>query len=204
MATGMKNDATESAGWKVLHNRHTGERLALRRIVRNGEMALELKGSLPPRQDGPPLHMHFQEDEMGTVIAGTLSAEVDGRVFQIEAGGTAPLPKGTAHRWWNAGDEPLVFEGVTKPLIDLDVYLEAAFDVLNAGPENRPPMFYMAHLGWRHRKTQAVLFAPLWLQKVLVPVIVLAGTILGRYRGTDWPGCPDRREAAPLRAAVQA
>ena len=80
MATQMKSDTTESTGWKVLHNRHTGERLELRRIVRDGEMALELKGGLAPRQDGPPLHMHFQEDEMGTVIAGTLSAEVDGRV----------------------------------------------------------------------------------------------------------------------------
>ena len=48
----------------------------------------------------------------------------------------------------------------------------------------------MAHLAWRHRHTQAVLFAPLWLQKLLVPAIVFAGTILGRYRGTDWPGCP--------------
>jgi len=204
MATGMNSDATESTGWRVLHNRHTGERLALRRIVRDGQLCLELKGGLPPRQDGPPLHMHFQEDEIGTVIAGTLSAEVDGRVFEIQAGGTAPLPKGSAHRWWNAGDEPLVFEGVTKPLIDLDVYLEAAFDVLNAGPANRPPMFYMAHLAWRHRKTQAVLFAPLWLQKVLVPAIVAIGTILGRYRGTDWPGCPDRRPAAPLRTVMQA
>jgi mannose-6-phosphate isomerase-like protein (cupin superfamily) len=204
MATETKNDATESTGWKVLHNRHTGEHLALRRIVRDGQLCLELKGALPPRQEGPPLHMHFREDEVGTVIAGTLSAEVDGRVIQVEAGGTAPLPKGSAHRWWNAGDEPLVFEGVTKPLIDLDVYLEAAFDVLNAGPANRPPMFYMAHLAWRHRKTQAVLFAPLWLQKVLVPAIVVVGTILGRYRGTNWPGCPDRREAAPLRAVVQA
>jgi mannose-6-phosphate isomerase-like protein (cupin superfamily) len=203
MATENKHETTESTGWRVLHNRHTGERLALRRIVRDGQLCLQLKGGLPPRQDGPPLHMHFQEDEIGTVIAGTLSAEVDGRVFEVQAGGTAPLPKGTAHRWWNAGDEPLVFEGVTKPLIDLDVYLEAAFDVLNAGPANRPPMFYMAHLAWRHRKTQAVLFAPLWLQKVLVPVIVVVGTILGRYRGTDWPGCPDRRSAAPLQT-VQA
>ena len=186
----------------MLHNRHTGERLALRRIVRDGELCLEMKGGLAPRQDGPPLHVHFQEDEIGTVIAGTLSTEVDGRVFEVAAGGTAPLPRGTAHRWWNAGDEPLVFEGVTKPLIDLDVYLEAAFDVLNAWT-GEPP----AHL--LHRpprveasKTQAVLFAPLWLQKVLSP-IVFVGT-MGRYRERIWPGCPDRQSAAPLRAVTQA
>jgi len=203
MATAANTDRSESTGWRVLHNRHTGERLALRRIARSGQLCLELKGALPPRQEGPPLHMHFEENEVGTVVAGTLSAEVDGRVFEVEAGGTAALPKGSAHRWWNAGDTELVFEGVTQPLIDLDVYLQAIFEVLNAGPANRPPLFYMAHLAWRHRHTQAVLFAPPWLQKLLVPAIVFAGTILGRYRGTDWPGCPDRRSAAPLRAVTE-
>ena len=56
----------------------------------------------------------------------------------------------------------------------------------------------MAHLLWRHRKTQTVLIAPQWIQAVLFPTIVLVGTLLGRYRGTDWPGCPDRFPAAPL------
>jgi hypothetical protein len=56
----------------------------------------------------------------------------------------------------------------------------------------------MAHLAWRHRRTQAVLFAPLWLQRVLLPVVVLLGRILGRYRGTDWPGCPARVGVVPL------
>ena len=93
-----------------------------------------------------------------------------------------------------------MFEGVTKPLIDLDVYLEAAFDVLNAGPANRPPMFYMAHLAWRHRKTQAVLFAPLWLQKVLVPAIVARRHDPGPLPRNGLAGLPGSAlEAAPLR-----
>ena len=190
--------------WLTLSNRHTGEQLHLRRVVRGGQMCLELKGSLPPRQDGPPLHVHFKEHEEGTVIAGTLSAEVDGRQIEVRAGGTAPLPMGSAHRWWNAGDDTLVFEGLTTPVVDLDVYLRAAFEVLNSGPHNRPPLFYIAHLAWRHRKTQAVLFAPLWLQRVLVPAVVLVGTLLGRYRGTNWPGCPVRCSTAPLAAASEA
>jgi len=72
--------------------------------------------------------------------------------------------------------------------------------VLNAGPPGRPPLFYMAHLSWRHRRTQTVLFAPPWVQAVLVPTVVLIGTILGRYRGTAWPGCPDRCIDAPTAA----
>jgi hypothetical protein len=92
----------------------------------------------------------------------------------------------------------LVFEGVAKPLVDLDLYFQAVFEVLNHGPARRPPLFYMAHVAWRHRKTQVALLAPVWLQAVLLPAIVLVGTILGRYRGTDWPGCPDRCIPAPV------
>ncbi|HEY7285687.1 MAG TPA: cupin domain-containing protein [Vicinamibacterales bacterium] len=190
--------------WLTLSNRHTGEVLRLRRTVSNGELCLELQGSLPAKQDGPPLHIHYLEHEEGRVISGTLSAEVDGRRFEIEAGGLARLPAGLPHRWWNDGDQPLTFGGVTKPLVDLDVYLHAVFEVLNSGPVNRPPLFYMAHVAWRHRKTQAVLVAPLWLQAVLVPVVVFVGTILGRYRGTAWPGCPARCVAAPLAADATA
>jgi mannose-6-phosphate isomerase-like protein (cupin superfamily) len=182
----------------VLENRHTGERLALRRLSRGDETWLELKGSLPPRREGPPLHIHHQELEEGRVISGTLGATLDGRTIQVAAGQDAAFPIGSAHRWWNAGDETLVFEGYVKPVVDLDVYLQAVFEIINAGPADRPPLFYMAHLAWRHRRTQTVLFAPRWVQTFLVPSIVAIGTVLGRYRGTDWPGCPTRCSQAPL------
>ncbi|HWT46570.1 MAG TPA: cupin domain-containing protein [Vicinamibacterales bacterium] len=191
----------EYPGWRTLHNRHTGEWLHLRRIVRDGALCLELKGTLPPKQAGPPLHLHVGEDESGTVTSGTLSAEVNGQRLQILTGGRADFPRGSAHRWWNDGEEPLAFEGAARPLVDLDLYLQSAFEILNSGTPDRPPLFYMAHLAWRHRKTQAVLFAPRWAQRVIVPVVVLVGTVLGRYRGTDWPGCPAHCAPAPTAPA---
>lgn len=181
----------------VVENRHTGERLALRRVMRDGKLALELKGTLPPRNEGPPLHIHHVEVEEGVVIAGTLGVMLNGQRLRLTAGQRATFPAGAAHRWWNDGDETLVFEGYSAPLADLDRYLQAAFEVLNAGPPGRPPLFYMAHLAWRHRRTQTVLFAPRWVQAFLVPAVVVIGTIVGRYRGTDWPGCPDRCLDAP-------
>jgi quercetin dioxygenase-like cupin family protein len=188
----------ESDGWLALVNRHTGERLELRRVVRGGQVCLEMKGSLPPNQAGPPRHIHLHEHEEGTVVAGTLGAEVDGAVVHVDTGGTARLPMGSAHRWWNDGHEMLRFEGFATPVIDLDRYLAAVFDVINSGPAQRPPLFYIAHVAWRHRKTQTVLVAPRWIQAVLFPTVVLVGTVLGRYRGTEWPGCPDRCHTAPL------
>jgi quercetin dioxygenase-like cupin family protein len=190
MATTARTGASDPEGWRTLRNRHTGEELRMRRVMRDGQVCLELQGTLGPHQEGPPLHVHHAEAEEGTVHAGQLSAIVDGRRLTVGVGGTAVLPAGSAHRWWNAGDEWLRFSGLVRPLVDLDVFLVSAFDVVNRSADGRPSLFYMAHLAWRHRETQTILFAPRWFQRVLIPVVLLLGTALGRYRGTDWPGCP--------------
>ncbi|MEO8196499.1 MAG: cupin domain-containing protein, partial [Thermoanaerobaculia bacterium] len=79
-----------------LTNHHTGEILALRRIPRGGEIWLEMQGSLPPHREGPPLHVHFVEDEEGTIRAGTISAVVDGREFTAGPGAKLSSPRGAA------------------------------------------------------------------------------------------------------------
>ncbi|MFQ5419978.1 MAG: cupin domain-containing protein, partial [Anaerolineae bacterium] len=133
-----------------LENRHTGEILWLRRFrLESGEEALQLKGSLPPGQEGPPLHYHVFETEEGTIIKGKLGAQVNGRTLTVEPGQKAVFPAGALHNWWNAGDELLEFEGTSSPAVDLDRYLQAVFAVLNAGKPDRPDLFYFAHVAHR-------------------------------------------------------
>jgi quercetin dioxygenase-like cupin family protein len=201
MATMTRGTTDGSDGWRTLRNRHTGEQLRIRRVQHDGQTCLELDGSLGPHQEGPPLHIHHAESEEGIVNAGRLSAIIDGRVVTVDAGRAAVFPAGSAHRWWNADDETLHFTGLVQPLVDFDVYIESAFDVINRSPAGRPSLFYIAHLAWRHRNTQTVLFAPRWLQRVLLPAIVVIGTALGRYRGTSWPGFPASAPQAAARTA---
>jgi mannose-6-phosphate isomerase-like protein (cupin superfamily) len=182
----------------IVENRHSGERLVMRRVKRDAEVWLELKGSLPPHREGPPLHIHVAEDEEGVVRSGTLSAVLNGRRFTAGSGERVWLPRGSTHRWWNAGNEPLVFEGYVRPAVDLDRFLQAIFEVLNAGSAGRPPLFYMAHLLLRHRRTQTLVIMPRPIQAVLFRMIVTVGTLLGRYRGDGWPGCPFRCVGAPF------
>lgn len=82
-------------------------------------------------------------------------------------GETARLRRDVPHRWWNEGTEELEFDGMTRPAVDHDRYL------------------------------LAVLVMPPRLQAMVFRVVVLVGTMLGRYRGTDWPGCPSRCLGAP-------
>jgi hypothetical protein len=102
------------------------------------------------------------------------------------------------HRWWNQGDTLLAFEGHLHPLVDLDCYLQAIFEIMNSGPKDRPPLLYLAHAAIRHRRSQAVLILPPVLQAILFRLAFILGTALGRYRGTAWPGCPARCTGAPL------
>jgi mannose-6-phosphate isomerase-like protein (cupin superfamily) len=180
-----------------LQNRHTGEVLTIRRQFRDGELVFELRGTLPPHREGPPMHIHYLEDEEGRVTAGRLSAVFGGKRVEVNPGERLRVPRGVPHRWWNDGNERLEFEGCAHRAADLDRYLQAMFEVMNAGAPNRPPLFYLAHVALRHRRTQAALLMPMPIQAVLFRVMVVVGTILGRYRGTDWPGCPARCTGAP-------
>ncbi len=182
-----------------LENRQTGEILLIRRkLDAQGQIVLTLDGTLPPGTRGPPLHVHFHEHEEGIVKAGTLGAQVGKEKIVVPTGGTAVLPKGVPHRWGNEGDDLLEFSGHVVPAVDLDRYLQAVFAVLNAGSNGRPPIFYLAHVLWRHRDTQLLSIPPPAIQRFVLPVLLIIGHILGEYRGSNWPGSPESCPGAPL------
>ena len=180
-----------------LENRHTGEVLQLSRFLEGGVECVRLVGSSPAESDGPPLHAHFLEDEFGTIRKGVLHGIIGDRRVEARAGESVTLPKGIPHRWWNGGDVTLEFDGFARPGLDVDKYLQAAFEIANASPTGRPSLFYFAHMAVRHRRTHLVLVIPPLVQAVLFPLVVAVGTLLGKYRGTAWPGCPARCTGAP-------
>ena len=183
----------------TLENRRSGEILRMhRRRDVEGRIVLYIDGTLPPKADGPPLHVHTQENEEGIVKAGTLGALVGTERITVSGGGTVTLPAGIAHRWWNAGDDLLEFSGHVVPAVDLDRYLQAVFAVLNASSNSRPPIFYLAHVLWRHRDTQLLAVPPQAIQRIVFPVVLFIGRILGKYRGSNWPGSPESCPGAPL------
>lgn len=186
-------------GYLRLENRHTGEVLRMRRVRDGaGQIVLSIEGSLPSRMSGPPPHVHFQQREEGYVKVGTVGARVGKEMIVVRQGESAVFPAGVVHAWWNAGEELLELTGQAVPAVDLDRYLQALFAVLNSSASGRPSIFYLAHVLWRHRHTQAVMTPPVAIQRIVFPLVLLLGGILGKYRGTSWPGCPDSCTGAPL------
>lgn len=183
----------------ALENRHNGEILRIRRARdAQGQIVLILDGSLPPHTSGPPLHVHFREHEEIVVKAGTCGAQAGTANIILPAGGTTVFPAGLRHRWWNAGDDLLEMSGRAAPAADMDRFLQGLFAVLNASSNGRPPIFYLAHVLWRHRDTQLIAVPPPAVQKIVFPIVLFLGRILGKYRGSSWPGAPESCPGAPL------
>ena len=53
------------------------------------------------------------------------------------------------------------------------------------------------NIALENRHTQTALIRPRPIQAMVFRTLVAAGTVLGRYRGKDWPGCPARCTGAP-------
>ncbi|MGH9680218.1 MAG: cupin domain-containing protein, partial [Candidatus Acidiferrales bacterium] len=106
--------------------------------------------------------------------------------------------------WWNAGEDLLEFNGRIVPVVDLDRYLQAIFAVVNASQSGRPSLFYLAHIVWRHRHTQELKVPPVAIQRLVFPVVLLIGHVLGKYRGDTWPGSPASCTGAPEVGAAYA
>jgi hypothetical protein len=87
--------------------------------------------------------------------------------------------------------------GRSVPASDLDRFIQALWAASNASPSGRPSIFYIAHIVWRHRRTQTVALPPKAIQWIMFPLILLLGTLLGKYRGTAWPGSPASCTGAP-------
>ena len=172
-----------------LHNRHNDEWLHMTRGVKDGREVLFIEGGLPPHSDGPPMHVHVDQDECIEVVSGRFSATENGKNVTLGPGERVVLARGLRHRWWNAGDEPLVVKGTAEPAGDLDQFVAGIFEIINASASGRPSPFYIAHLSLRH-PSQRLSPAPAWVDRIVFRIIVAIGTVVGAYPASGWPGAP--------------
>lgn len=102
------------------------------RYLIEGESFALVEHTLPPRALGAPLHRHVNEDEYSYVLEGRLGAELGADIVEAGPGELVRKPRGQAHTFWNAGDEPLRFLEIISPGAFAGYFRELA-PVLAAG-----------------------------------------------------------------------
>lgn len=147
----------------------TGERVEGSNVVKPGS--------------GPPMHVHYFQEEGFTVLQGRLAYQVQGQEPKIvETGESAVFPAGIPHRFWNAGDVDLKCRAYVQPPDNIEFFLTEIFAAQKRGKGGRPDLFDSAFLIWRYRTEYGMFVVPALVQKIVFPIVVLVGTLLGRYR----------------------
>ena len=89
---------------------------------------------------------------------------------------------GTAHRFWNAGDEPVTFVCEIRPALQFESLLETMFALAADGKTNRkgmPNLLRLAVIANAHFDTVRLPFPPSWLQRAGLVLGAPVGRLLG-------------------------
>lgn len=179
-----------------------GERITfLRRISRPTGDRIEGENATQPGA-GPPMHVHYLQEEAFIVREGRLGYQVEGGPERFAGPGeTVVFAPGEAHRFWNAGTGELATSSWVEPADNAEYLLTELFESTRRNGGRGPDPFDAAFLMTRYRREFAMREIPAALQRVVFPALVAIGTLLGRYRKYADAPEPVRGRAAPAPGA---
>ena len=167
----------------------SGETLTFNGLTRGSKGdSIEIEGTAQPGA-GPPMHVHYLQEETARVVRGRVGYQVLGGQPQFAGTGeTVVWPAGTPHKWWNAGNDELQMTGWCTPPDNIEFFLATLFTSTKENGGARPGLFDAAFLTMRYRSEFRLLDLPAVVQHVVIPIVYTVGTLLGRYhKFTDAP-----------------
>ena len=185
-----------------------GERLTFLgvRSDERGEY-LEVRNEVSPGS-GPPSPVHHLQEEAVAVERGTMGWQRRGEAEQLaRSGESVTFAPGEVHRFWNSGDDLLVGAGYVRPPDNLEYFLTQIYASTRAKGGKRPRLFDAAYLTSRYRSEFGMAEIPGPVQRIVFPIVVGVGRLLGlhrRFAGAPEPVSRFTRLLAVLRLAADA
>lgn len=160
-----------------------GEVLIFERLVSssNGDY-LEVSNEVQPGA-GPPMHVHFKQEEALTVVEGKLGYQILGQEPQFaNSGETVVFKPGVAHKFWAAGNKTLRCTGFVKPAHNLEYFLTEVYKSTKNNGGKKPDDFEAAYLMHKYRTEFDMLDVPGFVKAVLFPLFRLVGQMSGKFK----------------------
>jgi uncharacterized cupin superfamily protein len=160
-----------------------GERITfLQRVGGAAGDRLEIE-NVVTRGAGPPMHIHHHQEEALRVEHGRIGYQRLGEPARFGGpGDTITFKPGEAHKFWNAGEDDLRCTGYVEPADNIEYFLTALYESTRRNGGRRPDAFDAAFLITRYRSEFSMVEIPAAVQKLLFPIQVALGRLLGRYR----------------------
>ena len=159
-----------------------GERLTfLRRVPGVRGDRLEVENVVTPGV-GPIMHVHHRQVEALTVVEGRIGYQRLGGPEEFAGPGEEVVfEAGDAHRFWNAGEGDLRCVGYVEPADNVEYFLSAIFASQKRTGSLRPDPLDAAFLARRYRSEFGMVEVPALVQRLVFPVLIAVGRVLGRY-----------------------
>ncbi len=177
----------------TIENPITGERLRFLKTSSdtNGESVV-VECTVQPGGFVAAAHMHPEQSEHFQVLKGRVGFRVGREKVELGPGQSVLVEPGTAHKFWNAGDEPARFVTVVRPALRFEQLIETMYSLAADGKTNRkgmPNPLRLAVIAKEHFQDVQLPFPPLFLQRLGLAMGAPVGRMLG-YEPTYRPAAP--------------
>jgi quercetin dioxygenase-like cupin family protein len=173
-----------------IENPVTGERLVFRKTAREtGGQAVVIETFVQPNGFVAAAHVHPYQEERFEVLRGSVGFKVGRKKLVAGPGQRITVPAGTAHKFWNAGDDEAHFVCEVRPALEFESLIETMFGLATDGKTNRkgmPNPLRLAVIANAHFDTVRLPFPPAPVQKVGLTLGAPLGRLLG-YGATYVP-----------------
>ena len=174
----------------TIENPVTGERLVFRKTSREtGGQAVVVETFVQPNGFVAAAHVHPSQEERFEILRGLRRFQdrrsEDGRRPRAAADG----PRGTPHKFWNAGEEEAQFVCEVRPALQFESLIETMFALAADGKTNRkgmPNPLRLAVIANSHFDTVQLPFPPAILQRIALGMGAPLGKLFG-YEPTYTP-----------------
>jgi quercetin dioxygenase-like cupin family protein len=167
----------------TIENPITGERMTFRKTSADtGGEAVVVEVVVQPNGAVAAAHVHPSQEERFQVLRGSLGFRLGRKKLVAGPGQRVTVPAGTAHKFWNAGDDEAHFICEVRPALQFEQLLETMFALAADGKCNRkgmPNPLRLAVIAHEHFDTVQLPFPPAVLQKVALALGAPIGRILG-------------------------
>ncbi|MCP9488033.1 MAG: cupin domain-containing protein [Gaiellaceae bacterium MAG52_C11] len=148
-------------------------------------------------------HVHPYQTERFEVLEGRLGLRRGDEQLVATPGDIAVVNPGTAHRFWNAGDQDVRFTVEVRPALQFESLIETMFTLAARGKTNRkglPNPLRLAVIAQAHFDTVRLPFPPPALQRAALALGAPLGKALGYHETvTRTPAAAtDRPHSRPI------
>lgn len=131
---------------------------------------------------GPPMHVHFKQEEKVKVVKGKMRIKTLTKEFSLAEGQEYIFAYGEAHQFWNEGDQTMHYIGHVKPSNNYEYFIRHIYQSANEANDDKPNPFDAAFLLTKYKSEMDLLVIPKPVKLIVFPILLIIGKLTGRYK----------------------